>query len=187
LLLFKDTLFNKSKKFNLKKILVISDTHNFIDDKIINYVKKADQVWHAGDLGTIEVLEKIEGLRKTIAVYGNIDNQLIRSELKEYEIFYCEGVKVLMIHIAGRPPYYNQNVNSLIKNEKPKILVYGHSHILKVNFDKKNELLLINPGAAGRHGFHKKRTMLRFEINGNSIQNMEIIELGQRSKLSNSV
>ena len=95
-------LTDMSKKFNLKKILVISDTHSFIDDKMINYVKKADQVWHAGDLGTIEVLEKIEGLRKTIAVYGNIDNQLIRSELKEYEIFYCEGVKVLMIHILSR-------------------------------------------------------------------------------------
>ena len=187
LLLFKDTLFNKSKKFNLKKILVISDTHSYVDNKIINYVKQADQVWHAGDLGKIEVLEKIENICKTIAVYGNIDNQLIRGELKEYEIFYCEGVKVLMIHIAGKPPIYNQKTNSLIRNERPKILVYGHSHILKVRFDKKNEVLLINPGAAGRHGFHKKRTMIRFEIDGNSIKNMEIIELGQRSKLPDSI
>lgn len=187
LLLFKDTLFNKSKKFNLKKILVISDTHSYVDNKIINYIKQADQIWHAGDLGNIEVLEKIKNISKTIAVYGNIDNKLIRTELKEYEVFSCEGVKVLIIHIAGKPPFYNQKTKSLVKNERPKILVYGHSHILKVGFDKKNELLLINPGAAGRHGFHKKRTMIRFEIDENSIQNMEIIELGLRSKLPDSV
>ena len=171
----------------MKKILVISDTHSYVDNKIINYIKQADQIWHAGDLGNIEVLEKIKNISKTIAVCGNIDNKLIRTELKEYEIFYCERVKVLMIHIAGKPPFYNQKTKNLVKNERPKILVYGHSHILKVGFDKKNELLLINPGAAGRHGFHKKRTMIRFEIDENSIQNMEIIELGQRSKLPDSV
>ena len=187
MLLFKDTLFNKSKKFNLKKILVISDTHSHIDDKIISYVKKTDQVWHAGDVGNMSILDQLKNLKKTIAVFGNIDNNILRKELKEHELFYCEKIKVLITHIAGKTPNYNKKTRELIKLEKPKILVCGHSHILKVNYDKKNDLLCINPGAAGRHGFHKKRTIVRFEIIEDNIQKMEIIELGDRSVLSNPV
>ena len=117
----------------------------------------------------------------------NIDNNILRKELKEHELFYCEKIKVLITHIAGKTPNYNKKTRELIKLEKPKILVCGHSHILKVNFDKKNDLLCINPGAAGRHGFHKKRTIVRFEIIEDNIQKMEIIELGDRSVLSNPV
>ena len=120
---------------------------------------------------------------KEYAIY-NIDNQIIRSCTDKTINFICEKLKVSITHIAGKPPNYNPYVRSLIKKENPNIFICGHSHILRVEFDKKNHFLFINPGAAGRHGFHKKRTMLRFEINGDQIKNMEIIELGNRSKLS---
>ena len=171
----------------MKKILIISDTHGYIDDVILKYVKQADEVWHAGDIGKIKVLDQIEKLSQLKSVYGNIDNHIIRSSTSETNSFFCEKVKVSIVHIAGKPPYYNQITKKLIEIEKPKILIYGHSHILKVKFDKKNDVLCINPGAAGRHGFHHKRTMVRFEINQSSIENMEIIELGERSRLPESV
>jgi len=161
----------------LKKILILSDTHSYIDNSIIKYAKQADEIWHAGDIGKIGVLEDLEKVKKIIAVYGNIDDHVLRADLNETESFYCEKVKVCMIHIAGKPPHYNQKTKELIKTEKPKILVYGHSHILKVKYDKKNDLLCINPGAIGKHGFHKKRTMIQFEINREKIENMNIIEM----------
>lgn len=171
----------------MKKILVISDTHSHIDNTILKYVKETDEVWHAGDVGNIEILDEIKKICKYRAVFGNIDNNSARSFLSETKSFYCEKIKICMIHIAGKPPYYNLKTKKLISIEKPRILIYGHSHILKVNHDKKNNLLCINPGAAGRHGFHKKRTMIRFEIDGINVENMEVIELGNRSKLSNSI
>ncbi|MBU87377.1 MAG: hypothetical protein CMC53_04750, partial [Flavobacteriaceae bacterium] len=132
--------------------------------------------------------EKTDSINAEIDRRQQLEQQIqLRKELKEHELFYCEKIKVLITHIAGRPPNYNKKIRELIKLEKPKILVYGHSHILKVNFDKKNDLLCINPGAAGRHGFHKKRTIVRFEIREDNIQKMEIIELGERSDLSNPV
>jgi hypothetical protein len=171
----------------LKKILLLSDTHSFIDDGILKYAKKADEIWHAGDIGNIDVYDKLEKITKTRAVYGNIDDYVIRSAIKEVNTFICEKVKVSMIHIAGKPPYYNRKSKLIIQQEKPKIFICGHSHILKVEFDKVNNVLFMNPGAAGRHGFHKKRTMIRFEINEEKIENMEIIELGNRSKLPQSI
>ena len=171
----------------MKKILIISDTHNYIDQSIIKYVKQADEVWHAGDIGNIKILTEIEKFSKIKSVYGNIDDHVIRSVSTETNSFFCEKIKVSMIHIAGNPPYLNKKTKKIIETEKPNILVYGHSHILKVKYDKENKVLLINPGAAGRHGFHKKRTMVRLEINGNEIENMEVIELGKRSKSSNSI
>jgi len=171
----------------LKKILIISDTHSYIDQSIIKYVKQADEVWHAGDIGNIKILTEIEKFSKIKSVYGNIDDHVIRSVSPETNSFFCEKIKVSMIHIAGNPPYFNKKTKKIIETENPNILVYGHSHILKVKYDKENKVLLINPGAAGRHGFHKKRTMVRFEINGNNIENMEVIELGNRSKSSNSI
>ena len=170
--------------FPVKKIVLLSDTHGYIDQKIKDYVAKADEVWHAGDIGKIDVLEKLSSIAKVRSVYGNIDNQIIRSCTDKTINFICEKLKVSITHIAGKPPNYNPYVRSLIKKENPNIFICGHSHILRVEFDKKNHFLFINPGAAGRHGFHKKRTMLRFEINGDQIKNMEIIELGNRSKLS---
>jgi putative phosphoesterase len=171
----------------LKKILIISDTHSHIDNTILKYVKETDEVWHAGDIGNIKILTEIEKFSKIKSVYGNIDDHVIRSFSPETNSFFCEKIKISMIHIAGKPPYYNPKTKKLISKEKPRILIYGHSHILKVNHDKKNNLLCINPGAAGRHGFHKKRTMIRFEIDGINIKNMEVIELGNRSKSSNSI
>lgn len=171
----------------MKKILLLSDTHSFIDDGILKYAKKADEIWHAGDIGNIDVYDKLEKITKTRAVYGNIDDYVIRSAIKEVNTFICEKVKVSMIHIAGKPPYYNRKSKLIIQQEKPKIFICGHSHILKVEFDKVNNVLFMNPGAAGRHGFHKKRTMIRFEINEEKIENMEIIELGNRSKLPQSI
>ncbi|MDB9966720.1 metallophosphatase family protein [Flavobacteriaceae bacterium] len=171
----------------MKKILLLSDTHSFIDNVILKYAKKADEIWHAGDIGNIEVYDKLEKITKTRAVYGNIDDYVIRSAIKEVNTFICEKVKVSMIHIAGKPPYYNRKSKLIIRQEKPKIFICGHSHILKVEFDKVNNVLFMNPGAAGRHGFHKKRTMIRFEINEEKIKNMEVIELGNRSKLPQSI
>ncbi len=171
----------------MKKILLLSDTHSFIDDGILKYAKKADEIWHAGDIGNIDVYDKLEKITKTRAVYGNIDDYVIRSAIKEVNTFICEKIKVSMIHIAGKPPYYNRKSKLIIQQEKPKIFICGHSHILKVEFDKVNNVLFMNPGAAGRHGFHKKRTMIRFEINEEKIVNMEIIELGNRSKLPQSI
>tara|TARA_B100001250_G_C19551524_1_gene679209 strand:+ start:116 stop:571 length:456 start_codon:yes stop_codon:yes gene_type:complete len=151
---------------------------------MMKYVNQTDEVWHAGDIGKIDILEMLEKKVLVRSVYGNIDDYVVRSATKEINTFICEKVKVSIIHIGGKPPYYNKKTHTLIKKEKPKILVCGHSHILKVEYDKANNLLYLNPGAAGRHGFHKKRTMIRFKINGKEIENMEIIELGNRSKLS---
>lgn len=171
----------------MKKILILSDTHSYIDNSIIKYAKNADEVWHAGDIGDIDVLDKLLKVSKVRSVYGNIDDHKVRSTISEVNTFICEKVKISMIHIAGKPPYYNNKSKALIKNERPKIFVCGHSHILKIQYDKTNSVLYINPGAAGRHGFHKKRTMLRFEINEDKIENMELIELGNRSKLPQSI
>lgn len=166
----------------MKKILILSDTHGYIDKRILRHVKFSDEIWHAGDIGKLEVLEKLKKLKKTKAVYGNIDDHILRSELKEIEIFYCEKVKICIIHIAGKPPYYNKKTKDLLKKERPKILVHGHSHILKLEYDKNNEVLCINPGAAGKYGFHKKRTMIKFQIDGDKIENMNIIEIDDKKK-----
>ena len=167
----------------MKKILLLSDTHSYIDKAIIKYARQADEIWHAGDIGKIEVLDELEKITKVRPVYGNIDNHIVRSTTKEINTFICEKVKVSMIHIGGKPPYYNKKSKPLILKERPKVFICGHSHILKVEYDKTNRVLFMNPGAAGRHGFHNKRTMIRFEINEDKIENMEIIELGNRSSL----
>ena len=167
----------------MKKILLLSDTHSYIDKAIIKYARQADEIWHAGDIGKIEVLDELEKITKVRPVYGNIDNHVVRSTTKEINTFVCEKVKVSMIHIGGKPPYYNKKSKPLIIKERPKIFICGHSHILKVEYDKTNRVLFMNPGAAGRHGFHNKRTMIRFEISEDKIENMEIIELGNRSSL----
>ena len=167
----------------MKKILLLSDTHSYIDKAIIKYARQADEIWHAGDIGKIEVLDELEKITKVRPVYGNIDNHIVRSTTKEINTFICEKVKVSMIHIGGKPPYYNKKSKPLILKERPKIFICGHSHILKVEYDKTNRVLFMNPGAAGRHGFHNKRTMIRFEISEDKIEKMEIIELGNRSSL----
>ena len=164
----------------MTKILLLSDTHSYIDDAILKYVKQADEVWHAGDIGNIEVTDKIKALKPLRAVYGNIDDAKARVEFPENDRFMCEGVSVLMTHIGGYPPKYNMRTRNLIKEILPRIFISGHSHILKVMPDKRYNLIHMNPGAVGKHGFHKIRTMLRFTIDGDNIENLEVIEFPKR-------
>ncbi|MGB1361789.1 MAG: metallophosphoesterase family protein [Flavobacteriaceae bacterium] len=168
----------------MKKILLLSDTHGHLDQKILKYIDGADEVWHAGDIGTTAVADGISKIKPLRGVYGNIDGHELRSQFPENQIFSCQGVKVLMTHIGGYPGRYNPRVKKLIQEEKPQLYVCGHSHILKVIPDRKNNLLQMNPGACGIQGFHKVRTLLRFELNQGKIENLEAIELGQRGALS---
>lgn len=167
----------------MKKILVLSDTHGHIDDRIEEYAKNSDEIWHAGDFGSLEVLKKLEKISFFRGVYGNIDNHFLRRSLSEFEIFEVDELKVLLIHIAGSSKNLSFKVKSLIKTHKPHVLVCGHSHILKVEYLKSKSILYLNPGAAGKNGFHKIRTMIKFEIINKTIENMNIIELGKRSKI----
>jgi hypothetical protein len=160
----------------MKKILLLSDTHSYIDDNVIKYIKQADEIWHAGDIGDLKVTDTIKALKPLRAVFGNIDNAEARAEFPEHNRFKCEDVDVWMTHIGGYPPRYNNRVREELKANPPDIFISGHSHILKVMPDKKLDLLHINPGAIGTHGFHKVRTMLRFEIEGKQIKNLEVIE-----------
>jgi uncharacterized protein len=165
----------------VRKILIISDTHGHFDPKLIKYIDQADEVWHGGDIGSLEVCKKVEELRPLKAVWGNIDGTEARTVYKEHLIFTCEEVKVYITHIAGPVGKYNPAVREVIAKEKPNVLVCGHSHILKVMFDRTFDLLHINPGACGVHGFHKVKTAIRFEIHGNEMKNLEVIELGNRA------
>jgi uncharacterized protein len=160
----------------MKKILVISDTHGYIDEKMISYASKVDEVWHAGDIGDKKVLQELEKVTKVVAVYGNIDGSDIRIQTKEIQIFECEGITIMMTHIAGYPGKYYSNIQKKIQENSPQILVAGHSHILKVMHDSKNNLLFINPGAIGKSGFHTVRTMIQFEIDNKKPQNLAVIE-----------
>ncbi len=164
----------------MKKILLLSDTHSYIDNQILKFAKQADEVWHAGDIGDLKVTDTIQKLKPLRAVYGNIDNTDARMEFPLDNRFTIENVDVWITHIGGYPNKYNPRIREIIVNNPPKIFISGHSHILKVQFDKKLNLLHLNPGAAGKSGFHNVRTMLRFTIEGSDIKNLEIIELGQR-------
>lgn len=164
----------------MKKILLLSDTHSFIDDQILKFVKQADEVWHAGDIGDLKVTDTLKKYKPLRAVYGNIDDKDARAEFPLDNKFVIEGVSVWITHIGGYPNKYNLRVREELKRERPKLFICGHSHILKVQFDEKLKLLHLNPGAAGNHGFHKVRTMLRFEIDKGAITNMEVIELAHR-------
>ncbi len=164
----------------MKKILLLSDTHSHIDGQILKHVKNADEVWHAGDIGDLSVTDTIQELKPLRGVYGNIDNDKARMEFPEHNRFMCEDVDVWITHIGGYPNKYNVRVREEIQKNPPKLFICGHSHILKVMFDKKLDLLHMNPGACGKHGFHKVRTMLRFVIDGEKIKDLEIIELANR-------
>lgn len=164
----------------MKRIALLSDTHSYIDDRILKHLSEVDEVWHAGDIGDISVTDRIAKIKPLRAVYGNIDNNEVRQEFKESLIFDCESVKVCMIHIGGRPGKYNSRSLELIKENKPKLFICGHSHILTVKNDPKYDLLFMNPGAAGKHGFHPVRTMLRFSITGERIHDLEVIEYEKR-------
>jgi hypothetical protein len=164
----------------MTKILLLSDTHSYIDDTILKYVKQADEVWHAGDIGNLDVTDTLKKLKPLRAVYGNIDDNKARMEFPLHNRFRCENVAVWITHIGGYPGKYNPAIREEIKTNPPKLFICGHSHILKVQFDKTLNLLHMNPGACGKHGFHQVRTMLRFEIDGDKIQSLEIIEIGKK-------
>ncbi|MCX8018984.1 MAG: metallophosphatase family protein [Chitinophagaceae bacterium] len=163
----------------LTRIGLISDTHGFLDEKVFEHFDRCDEVWHAGDLGP-GVLESLQSFKPLRAVYGNIDDADIRHRLPEQVVFECEQVKVLMRHIGGAPHRYNPETKKELLHYRPQLFVCGHSHILKIRFDEKISCLYMNPGAAGRQGWHTVRTLIRFTIHGKEIANAEVIELGAR-------
>ena len=164
----------------MKKILLLSDSHSYIDDRILDYASQADEIWHCGDFGNPEVIEKLEKITTLRGVYGNIDGEKVRKIFPEISRFTVENVEVLMIHIGGYPGKYSPLTKKEIAEKAPNLFISGHCHILKAMYDQKNNLLHLNPGACGKEGWHKTRTMMRFEINGDKIENLEVIELGKR-------
>lgn len=168
----------------MTRIGIISDTHNYLDEKVFDYFKDVDMIWHAGDIGTQEVTDKLKAFKPLYAVHGNIDGHELRAEFPENQLIDVEGCKIFITHIAGAVGKYNSRVIKIIQEQKPAILVCGHSHIVKVIKDINYNLLHINSGAAGIHGFHKMRTIIRFEIENGKPQKMELIELGLRGKIT---
>ena len=178
-------LISKSSNFQIKnmRIGLLSDTHSYLDPKIFEYFADCDEVWHAGDIGGAEVADSLEAFKPFRAVYGNIDDKVLQARYPEDFWFFCEGVEIWMTHIAGSPPNYNPRVKKILKDKKPAVLICGHSHILRVKRDENYNMLYINPGAAGNHGFHSIKTIIRMEIAGGKIARMEAIELGKRGEL----
>lgn len=160
----------------MTKIGLLSDTHGWLNPSIYEFFKDCDEIWHAGDIGSDDVAIELSAFKKLRAVYGNIDDWEIRADFPQFQIFQIENIKVVMTHIGGYPNAYAPGIKQLLLEEKPDIFISGHSHILKVMRDQKLNLLHLNPGAAGIKGFHKKVTMLRFQIDGKEISNLEILE-----------
>lgn len=164
------------------KIGLLSDTHSYLDPKVFDYFEAVDEIWHAGDIGEFDVVDKLQAFKPFRAVYGNIDDQKVRLAFPENELFTVAGLKVFMTHIGGYPGRYNARVRQLLDEHQPGLYICGHSHILKVMPDQKRDLLHINPGACGQHGFHKVRTIIRFDINEGRVGDLEVIELGLRGR-----
>lgn len=165
----------------MTRIGLLSDTHGFLDQRLFNDFKDCDEIWHAGDVGNVKIIDQLREFKPVRGVYGNIDGHEVRLDWPENQRFMIEEVSIWMTHIGGAPPNYNSNVKPELKTNTPKIFVCGHSHILRVIKDEKlNNMLYINPGAAGKEGFHKVRTALRFAIDGAKIFQMEVIDLGKR-------
>jgi len=162
------------------KIGLLSDTHSYLDDAVFKHFENCDEIWHAGDFGTIGLANRLAAFRPLKGVYGNIDGADIRGIYPEDLRWQSEGVKVVMTHIGGYPPRYNPRVKKLLETDPPQLFICGHSHILKVMFDEKLQCLHMNPGAAGRQGWHTVRTLIRFVIDGNNMRDCEVIELGSR-------
>jgi len=167
---------------------LLSDNHGHWDDRISHHLANCDEIWHAGDLGTLEVVDEIRRLAKVQAriVYGNIDNSTIRSEIKESLRWEIQGLKFLMIHIGGRPGRYAKGIRRLLEEHRPDVFICGHSHLLRIEKDPSFGGLYCNPGAAGYHGFHQKRTLIKFQIHDGQLHDMQVIELGNRIKMTNT-
>lgn len=164
----------------MTRIGLLSDTHGYWDDRYLKHFETCDEIWHAGDIGSFDLAEKLNAFRPLRAVYGNIDGQDIRSRYPETIRFTVDEADVLMKHIGGYPGKYDPSVRSILFSNPPKLFISGHSHILKVKFDKNLGLLHINPGAAGKYGFHKVRTLVRFTIDRGNFSDMEVIELNDK-------
>ena len=176
----KNSYFRSIKSNNMVKVGLLSDTHGFWDDKYAHYFNECDEIWHAGDIGSVELATRLAALKPFRAVYGNIDGQPIRIQYGKVAQFKVEEVEVVMTHIGGYPGRYNPEIRPTLYAVRPQLFIAGHSHILKVQFDRSLNCLHLNPGAAGISGFHQVRTLLRFAIDGNQIKDLEVIELGNR-------
>lgn len=164
---------------------LLSDTHGFLDEKILPFFENCDEIWHAGDIGDPTILERLRSVKPVRAVYGNIDDQAMRTKLPEDLRFECEGLDVWITHIGGTPPSYNPRVRKILQANPPGLFICGHSHILKIKPDPNlNNMLFVNPGAAGNQGFHVIKTIVRFEIIQGAVRKMEVIELGKRGALN---
>lgn len=161
------------------RIGLLSDTHSFLDDRMTELLGACDEIWHAGDIGSCTVTDRLMLVKPIRAVYGNIDGSDIRLQFPQVQRFHCEGVDVMMTHIAGYPGHYQRNMLALLEDNPPGLLIAGHSHILKVMYDQGFKLLYINPGAAGQQGFHRVRTIVRFTIDGDQIRDLEVVEMGK--------
>ncbi|MBA2422220.1 MAG: metallophosphoesterase family protein [Chitinophagales bacterium] len=165
----------------MRSIGILADTHGFLDPSLFNYFRDCDELWHAGDFGK-GIAEALAAFKPLKGVFGNIDGSDVRSVFKKDMVFSCEGVNIFMTHIGGYPGHYDARVKSLLQSLKPQIFITGHSHIIKIMRDPKlNDLLHINPGAAGKVGFHIMRTVVRLKIDGKRIFDVEVIELGKKS------
>ena len=172
------------------KIGLISDTHSFLDERVLLHFADCDEVWHGGDIGAMEVSERLSAFKPFRAVFGNIDDREVRSLYPEHLVFECGGIKVWMTHIGGYPPNYTPKIRKMLEQVQPDLFICGHSHILKVISDPARQLLHINPGAAGHHGFHHVRTLVKFDIvqqenERGRLANLQVIELGKRGALVN--
>lgn len=166
------------------KIGLLSDTHSHLDENIFFHFKECDEIWHAGDIGDIALIEKLEQFKPLRAVHGNIDPPELRYRYPEDLRFSCGSLNVLMTHIGGSPPHYNPRAKSLLKEHTPHLFICGHTHILKIMKDPAFQgMLFINPGAAGNHGFHTMKTLVRFDVQGQRVENLQVIEMGKRGKL----
>ena len=164
----------------MTRIGLISDTHGYLDEAVFKHFEQCDEVWHIGDFGTTELANRLAAFKPFKGVYGNIDGSGISSIYPEQLVFMCEDVKVMIRHIGGSPPRYNPETRKELKIHQPQLFISGHSHILKVMYDTAINCLHMNPGAAGRHGWHKVRTLIRFVIDGKEMKDCEVIELGKR-------
>jgi putative phosphoesterase len=167
----------------MTRIALLSDTHSYFDPKLPEYLRSCDEIWHAGDIGDISVIDQLAEIKSVKAVFGNIDDKTVQARFLEDLWMEIEGLTVWMTHIGGAPPNYNPRTKKILKEKTPDIFICGHSHILKIIRDKERNMLYLNPGAAGQHGFHHIKTLVRFDLHQKEIKNMEVIELGKRGKI----
>jgi putative phosphoesterase len=166
------------------KIGLLSDTHGYLDSKVFEYFKDADEIWHAGDIGDESVANTLEAFKPFRAVFGNIDSKNLQLRYPEDLFFTCEGIRVWITHIGGTPPQYKPRIKKLLQTQPQDLFISGHSHILRIKKDLQfNNMLYLNPGAAGNHGFHHMKTLVRFEITQGEIKNLEVIEIGKRGAI----